>query len=469
MSGVRSLLNIAKSALFSNQAGVNTAGHNIANVNTEGYSKQDVQLYNIPGVMNKLGIPGDGVDVSGIEQRQTKFADQRMFQENSRLGHWEAREKTLQQIEGLFYGVGENDINVMMNNFFNAWEDVSNNPESPEFRTEVVQVTKELTDKFHNMDTSFGELRTNLNEEVKAKVRRVNEILHEVYEYNDRIAQLEYNGAMANDLRDRRRLLVRELSGMMDVQIQETKLGKLQIAHQGVTLVGQDDVFEMTTKTEMDDGFFLTKIFGNGREFSFKSGEIAGILDARDTNLKGYQDTIDGLASEVVQQVNKIHNLGFDLNGNLGGDFFQPGKLTAGTIEIRSDLEDNLDRIAAAGGDHDWALNIHTSHGVGSNNTALRLAELRYIKFMKNDTSTFEQVYTALYADVGFDSKEAQTNKTSTQMLVDQIDNYREGISNVSLDEEVMAMMNFQNSYAAASKLVTIADDMFKTILQMTR
>jgi flagellar hook-associated protein 1 FlgK len=88
---------------------------------------------------------------------------------------------------------------------------------------------------------------------------------------------------------------------------------------------------------------------------------------------------------------------------------------------------------------------------------------------MKNDKATFEQVYTSLYAEVGFDSKEAQTNKTSTQMLVDQIDNYREGIASVSLDEEVTNMMNFQNSYAAASKLVTIADDMFKTILAMTR
>lgn len=469
MSGVRDLLNIAKSALFTQQAGVNIAGHNIANVNTEGYSKQEADLYMIPGVKERMGLFGNGVDISSIRQRQTQFADRRLFQENSRMGEWKAREKTLHEIEGLFYGVGENDLNVKLNNFFNAWEDISSNPESPEFRIELVQATNEMTDKFHTLDTSFQEIRTNLNGEVEANVDQVNEILKKIHALNDQIAKIEFSGDMANDLRDQRRLFIRDLSEFMNIEIQEAGQGKIRVMHQGITMVGKEDIYPLSTQTTLQDGKYLTDVYGSGREFKFKAGTFAGLIEVRDDVLGGYQNTIDNLAREVAQQVNKIHEIGFDLDGNLGGNFFHPGKLTAGSIEIRSDFEENLDRIAAASGSHDWATNTHISNGVGDNATALKMATLRNIKLLKEDTATFEEVYNTMYAQIGFDSKEAQDNVRSTQVLVDQIDNYRETVAGVSLDEEITEMMSFQSSYAAASRLVNVADRMFQTLLEMTR
>jgi len=469
MSGIKNLLNIAKSALFASQASVNVASQNVANVNTEGYRKQEAQLVTRSGVKSVQYVLGEGVDVTQIRQRQTKFADQRIYQENTRLGHWKARTRMMEQIEALFTGVGESDLNAKMTDFFNAWEDLSNDPASMEFRTEVEQSTRSLTAKFHDLNTGFNEIRENLNAEISGKVREVNEILYKIHDLNTKIAGLEYSGNMANDLRDQRSRLVRDLSGYMDVNIKDRSFGQIEISYQGVTLLNKDNVFELSTKTISQNNRKNTEIYAQGTKIQVDSGEIGALYAIHENMLDPYQDKLDELAKEIVTQVNNTHEIGFDLYGNLGSYFFEPGKVTAGSIKISDNISNDLRKIAAAGGTHDWGAGIHVTNGPGDNSIALQIAELQSLRVMDNHTTTFEGVYNSIYAEVGFDTAEAKNNQTNYQLLVDQLDNYRESIVGVSLDEEMADILKFQNSYNAAAKLVTAADDMFGTLINMIR
>lgn len=469
MSGIRNLLNIAKSALFASQTSVNVASQNVSNVNTEGYRKQEAQLVTRTGVRTLHYVLGDGVDVQQIRHRQTKFADQRVYQENTRLSHWQNRTRMLEQIEALFTGVGESDLNAKITAFFNSWEDLSSDPASMEFRTEVEQAANSLTAKFHDLDTGFNEIRENLNAEIAGKVREVNVILHKIHNLNTKISGLEYSGQMANDLRDERSRLIRDLSGYMDITLKDRAFGQVEISYKGMTLLNKNDVFELSTKTVSQNNRKNTEIYVHDSKIEVDDGAIGALYAVHKNMLNPYQDTVDELAKGIVTQVNNNHQIGFDLYGNLGSYFFEPGKITAGSIKLSDNISNDLRKIAAAGGTHDWTAGTHVSNGVGDNSIALQIAALQNVRVMNNNTTTYEGVYNALYAEVGFDTDESKNNQHNYQLLVDQLDNYRESIVGVSMDEEMADILKFQNSYNAAAKLVTAADDMFGTLINMIR
>ncbi len=467
MSGVRNLLNIAKSALFASQASVNVASHNIANQSTEGYRKQEANLATRSGVKLLHHVYGEGVNITSIRQRQTIFADRRIYQENTRLGEWSGRTRIMEQIESIFTGIGESDLNAKINDFFNAWEDLTNDPASLEFRTQLVQSTQSLTGKFHDVDSGLQSIRENLNAEISGKVITANELLHKIHELNDKIAALEYTGVNANDLRDQRDRFIRELTGLMDIETHNREHGRVEIIHEGITILNRDNVFELSTRGVSRDGRETTEVYVGDTKVHPTTGEISGLLTVQNEVLAKYQDEMDELAEGIVTRVNSNHELGFDLYGNVGSHFFDPGKVTARNIKISDKIVEDMKKIAAASGTHDWAAGVHTSNGIGDNENAKRIAELRYVRAMKKNSATFNEVYNAFYADVGFDTQEAKRNQQNHQVLIDQLDNYRDSMVGVSLDEELADIQKFQHSYAAASKLVRMADEMMRTLVNM--
>jgi len=128
---------------------------------------------------------------------------------------------------------------------------------------------------------------------------------------------------------------------------------------------------------------------------------------------------------------------------------------------------DSPEKIAAASGIYDYINNIHESNGVGDNSIARKIAQLRDVTLLNKNSATFQDVYSNLYANVGFDTSEAKQNEESHQLLVNQLDNYRESLVGVSIDEEMADLMKFQNNYAAAAKLITVANDSMKTLLSI--
>jgi len=467
MSGIRTLLNIAKSALMTNQTNVSVASHNLANVNTKGYSKQESMMYAKPGVRTINGIIGDGVDISEIRRREAKFAERRLFEENTQYRHWETRRQIMDQMEVLFSGVGESDLNTWITKFFNAWEDLSGNPSDMVFRAELTKQAKSLTDNFHSLSSEIDQIRGNITDEIISDVHQVNELLYKIDELNMEIANIQYNGVKANDLQDRRAQHLRALSDFLDIDIHERQNGKIAVFHQGHLLVSDNMVFEISAEKVKQNNVVTTNLQINNTDIEINSGKIGGLFQVQENMLDSYKESIDAIAASIVEQVNSTHTLGFDLNGDLGINFFDPGKQTAGSIALNDEITQDLKKIAAASGTHDWPAGIHVSNGIGDNSNALRIAELRYLRVMQNNSTTFEEVYNKLYAEVGFDASDAIQNEDSHLLLVEQLQNYRDSTVGVSSDEELADIEKFQNAYAASARLINIADEMFQSLINM--
>lgn len=467
MAGISDLLNIAKSALFAQQSAMNVVNHNIANADTEGYSKQEIQFRNIGAIANMRDQIGRGVDSSGVRQRQAGFANQRIRQESTSLGKWSASRRILEQVETLFTGAGESDLNAAINNFFNAWEDLSGNPESIEFRGQLLQKAQALTGKFHELNNSMGEIKDNLNVEINGTVNQANNLLRQVEGLNNTIEATELRGQRANDLRDQRGVLLRQLSGIMDIEVHEQPGGAVQVSHNGLLLLDRGTRLPLEAKTSAKNGELYTEISIDGKATTFDKGELGGLLNVRNELIPSYQDDINTIAKGVVEHVNAHHENGFGSDGSTGTSFFNPNGINAGNIELNQDVLDSPEKIAAAGGTHDYINDIHQSNGVGDNSIARKIAQLRDVTLLNKNSATFQDVYSNLYANVGFDTGEAKQNEESHQLLVNQLDNYRESLVGVSIDEEMADLMKFQNNYAAAAKLITVANDSMKTLLSI--
>jgi len=467
MAGISDLLNIAKSALFAQQSAMNVVNHNIANADTEGYSKQEIQFRNIAAAMNMRDQIGRGVDSSNVRQRQAGFANLRIRQETTNLGRWTASRRILEQVETLFTGAGESDLNAAINDFFNAWEDLSGNPESTEFRGQLLQKAQALTGKFHELNNSMGEIKDNLNTEINSTVDRVNNILRQVEGLNDTIEATELRGERANDLRDQREVLLRQLSGLIDIEVHEQPGGTMQVSHNGLLLLDRGTRLPVEATTSAKNGELFTEISINGRATSFDNGELGGLLHVRNELIPSYQNDINAIAKGVVESVNEHHKNGFGSDGSTGNNFFNPNGLNAGNINLSQDVLNSPEKIAAAGGTHDYINDIHESNGVGDNSIARKIAQLRDVTLLNKNSATFQDVYSNLYANVGFDTNEAKQNEESHQLLVNQLDNYRDSLVGVSIDEEMADLMKFQNNYAAAAKLITVANESMKTLLSI--
>jgi len=467
MSGIRNLLNIARSALSAQQAGMNVVGHNIANANTEGYSKQEIMFSNRPGTGILRGESGTGVDAGDIRQRQAVFADKRILKENTRLGQWDVTRRILEQAEIAFSGAGESDLNTVMNDFFNAWEDLSSNPESVEFRNQLLHKSEALTAKFHAIDDSLSEVRKNTASEFRSAVNNVNSIIDKIDDLNTTIEHHEIDGGRANDLRDQRQNLINDLSKIINIQTTETNTGVTKISFNGRLLLGRNTKQYLRADSTASDASNTTTVFVGNKEVDVSTGELGGLKTLHDSTIPGYKQKLDDIAGTIVKQVNNLHGRGYGLDGSTGKEFFISGGTTAASITVSVDLRDSPNSIATAGTSFDPVAGEFVSNGPGDNSIARRIANIRNVPLLNGRTATLSDSYTDLYAQVGFDTANAKNNKDSHQGLMDQMQNYRESIVGVSIDEELADMLKFQNSYGAAARLITVADDMMKTLINV--
>jgi flagellar hook-associated protein 1 FlgK len=186
-------------------------------------------------------------------------------------------------------------------------------------------------------------------------------------------------------------------------------------------------------------------------------GKLKGWIETRDVLIPDYRNRLDSLARTLTTEVNNLHQNGFALNQSAGLVFFD-GTGRAADIEVNANIVANLDLIAAAAD----ALTVP-----GDNRNAIEITNLQHQLLMSGNTATFNEYYSSLVRDVGNEVLKSESYYTHQSDMVAQLDNYRESVSGVSLDEEMINLIKFQNAYAAAAKMISTADEMIQTVLQM--
>lgn len=457
-------LEIAKRSLFTHQHSLNVTGHNIANANTEGYSRQrGIHAATYPQFSYSLnrptfaGITGTGVEMQEIRRMRDQFIDRDFRNENQIFGEWETKRDILQKIEYIFNEPSDSGIRSVLDEFWNSFQELSKNPENPTVRAVVHQRGIALAKTINHTYTQFKELQMQVNEAIDVKVKEINSLSLQIADLNDQILKTEATGDNANDLRDRRDLLVDQLSKIVKLYVDEDNNGMYTISVTGAALVTgkyynpiEFDVTDITSVITFTDlGYNLVT----------DGGELKGLLEMRDNALPYYMKGLEDIAQALMDEINPIHSTGFGLGDAsvdptlTGNDFFISGTGN-NLIELNPAL-DVLERIAAA--------SSNNTPGDGSN--ALLIAQLKQKKIATLANGTFDDYTKSLISVLGVDTQEAIRMTDNQELLLTQIENRRESVSGVSLDEEMSNMIKFQHGYNSAARMVTAIDEMLEVVV----
>ncbi len=449
-------LEIGRRALLAQQLSLNLTGHNIANVNTPGFSRQDA-IYSTTAPMKSLfGHAGTGVNIDEIRRIRSVFLDQQYRSESHRLGKWQFLARTWQQIEGIYQEPDDTGMSAQLDKFWNSWQDLANNPESESARVALREQSSLLINSFHQLSTQLSDLRDSLDADITTLASQINTTAEQIAELNGNIKAAELTGHSANDLRDRRDHLVDQLSMWINVSVLEQPSGSYTVLMGGMALVDGNSNLELGMEVESTGSNVTHRLFfkGTGIDVLNPGGELEGILEARDHLVIDQQAELDLLAVALVEAVNNMHRQGYGLNGETGIDFFDPDTTGADDINLNYPILTDVNNIAAG-------LNGET----GDNANALGIAALRDRLLMRNGEATFNEYYSSLIGKVGVKAKEAQNHEANQLALLSQIDNSRESLSGVSLDEEMTNMIMFQHAYEAAARVISVMDSALNTVI----
>ncbi len=315
MSSLGLVLSIAKDALAAQQYGINVTAHNIANVNTPGFSRQTAVFEAKEPAPYGGILLGRGVDTTYVLRASDQFIENRLMQQKSTMFSSKEMENYMQVLEGLFSEDSEMSISTMLSDFWNSWHDIANNPSGAPERIALYEHSILLSGQFNNLDADLRQLERDLTGALSAGTERINQITSEIAQLNDKIAGMETN-SIANDLRDKRNTLVSELSEYLDVKSFEQSNGSLTvITAKGCVLVHGNDSYELEMGGDYGDRV-LWEGSGSARvdiTDYISNGKLGGWLDMRDEVIAKYKLDLDALAKEFIWAVNQQHSQGVGL------------------------------------------------------------------------------------------------------------------------------------------------------------
>ncbi len=483
------LLHIGKTGLFASKQALQTASHNIANANTEGFSRQRTHQVASPPIGESDHVLGTGTRIDKIGRVHDEFVEKRLNKSTTTFNNHKEREFQLTQIEEIFNEINSEGLNKILNRFFNSFRELANQPENSTVRSIVRENAKLVVADFHRIRDTLGKLNTNINKKVKRELQTVNSILDQVAHLNIEIMSLEAVSGETGDLRDQRDLAVRQLSEYFPVKTYLDDKNRMVVSTQGLgTLVSGDQTQALsagTSASEKDadnnpgdvDIYFAarpsTPVSHNLRE-----GKLKALLNVRNNDLKHLGDEIDGIAFNLANTVNAIHRKGFvnksgsanqlqNANNDAGSkmtgvNFFKTptdSYRAAEFIELSFDINDDVNNISAG----------MTANTPGDNRIAIAISKVQHEKILNNGTASFEEEYLKSVGNIGLATSRTKIDKEQTEGILAQTKSIRERISGVSIDEETANLIKYQHAYEASAKVMKTAEEMFQTVLNIKR
>jgi flagellar hook-associated protein 1 FlgK len=500
-------LETARRGMTTQQSALYVTGHNISNANTPGYSRQVVNLQQTEAYpaasMNRPMIPGllgTGVEAGSIARVREQFLDIQYRGETMKNGYYSSKNEALYKMEQIMNEPSDDGLANTMNRFWNSLQDLATNPEDDGARLVVAQRGQAVADTFNYLSTTLSTVKGDIKSELDVTTNSINTLLTQINSLNKQITEIEPHGYLPNDLYDQRDSLVDQLSGLVNVKVTKEKpanYGNALANAEGSYKIELMDRTNTTSYGTLVDGTnfkvnsigvtYATEVVGGNNveyvsgvtiqdgatvtDFDF-FGKLNGLIESY-----GYKDNngqvagsyvnmlnnLDKLANAFATEFNRVHESGKQYNSNLNAPAFFMNITSAKTIKVNQDIFTNPGLIAAAKQDN--------SAGDGSN--ALELAAV-----MSKQVSTFgdqasvagiagnlNSFYQGMIGAMAVEAQEAQRLKLNSEVLITSVDNNRQSVSGVSIDEEMTNMIKFQHAYNASARNITVIDEMLDKII----
>lgn len=457
MSGLFDSLSVASTSLNAQRMGMDLVGQNLANVNTEGYSRRQLILTERPAT--DTNSAGRGVTVAEIRSMRDNFIESRLRKEQPAASLDSAVADSLSVVESAL-GTAGSSLDASLSEFFGAFSALTENASSPELRDGVVRQGQALAQMFHDIADRLSAVRQDADTAMAGATDEINRLAKQVGQYNSQIVSA--NGRDVTALVDARDVTMQKLAKLADVNGYQRNDGSLDVAiGEGRQLIVGGDVTTVSIAHEDGTGNSLVLLGDTDISGELHGGKLAGLMQVRDQYLPGYQQQLDTLAFDFGTAVNDLHATGTDLNGNAGGAFFT---FTAGAqgaasgMAINQDLLDDPSQIAAS-----------ATGARGDNGVARQIAALRDVPSLDGGTATAANMWGRLVYAVGADVASVQTSRDGRQAVMDQLGRLRDAAAGVSIDEEAAALMKFQRAYEANARYFMTVNNALDTLLNMVQ
>ncbi len=620
MASTFSGIEIGKRSLNAHQQALTTVGHNLSNASVEGYSRQRVNMRAVDPLympqLNREEVPGQigqGVGVASIERIRDELLENRILAQGDVAGYWRTRDNYLLQVEQIHMEPYDTSVRVMMDKFWEGWQELSVHPDGQAERQAVLRRGEAMIDGVNRRFDRLNQVRNMLDDDVVVSVGEVNGMLGEIKGLNEEIVKSEALGDNPNDLYDRRDLLVNKLSDYIPLTVDNRDPDEFLIHTGGLHLIqGKQISFLAIDPNPANEGHHDIIWESNGELVNINSGKLGSLIELRDGDVRGEIQSLDEMTMAFADLVNGIHRDAWSANGSTGVDFFREypfvdnlsgnydrsgdGELDstfvyrltginsmdtaspvgfAGTItldgaegpvnipynamdtvemvldrinssaadvtarlnregklEIRAGITGGIDNpdfvirhvedsgqflagyaglLGGSGPDaaYDWqgpdavlalrpggaAYSVsplsHPSGWLrvneeliadpskiasalsdtgrapsgGDNRGALDIAQLRHRPVMAGRSNTFDDWFALAAADIGLKGEIAAQTNESQDLVMKELEDLRQSVSGVNLDEEFADMIKFQHGYNAAARFVTTIDEMLDTII----
>lgn len=476
---------IAYSGMYTSQASLTATSTNLANVDTAGASRVRVAYAEQVTVQSNGTSVGDGVDVESITRARDQFLDSTYRTQNAKAGYWAVKNGNLEYMQEIVNEFESEDTGLqqMVSEFFNSWEELSKDPSSESNRQAVTEAADSLISAVTELDEQLQELQADAYNGVQDGVDSLNDLAAQVAELNQQITQSEAGGGEASYLRDQRDALLDEMSALANISVQESN-GTLQVTIGGVSLVNGSSTHKLAVS---GDGSTESPLTVNWADLDCKanitSGSITSYLEDADqagyetidadslpysyttgatSSISTMRQALNDLITTLAEELNELHSAGYGLDDSTGLDFFtaidsnQPISIT--NIQVNPELLEDADKIAVSG-----------EQGEEGNNTiAASICDLSTSECYQFDgvTMNIDNFYESLTSWLGTTGSNAASSYNTQEALVAQVDNQRQSVFSISLDDEMSNMIKYQNTYSAAARVLSTIDGLIGDLIQ---
>jgi flagellar hook-associated protein 1 FlgK len=455
----------ALSSLYAQRRGLDVTGQNIANANTEGYSRQRIDMQAVggsavPAMYAVTDGASGGVKVSAVERVQDAFLETRGRLEHALNSYFADQNRVYASVEHVFPEPSKIGIQAQLTEMWSSWHDLANNAGDGATREQVLSRAKTLTDTLHNSHDSLASLFTTTREQLDAYVTDVNTTAVQVSKLNEAIIRGTQAELPVNELADQRDRLVMHLSELTGATTVRRDNGSMDVILGGSGLVNGSVTRPVTVDgaRRLDDVSTAPVALAwadNNAAVVVPSGQVASSLESLNTILPTYSGALDQVAATIASTVNAQHTVGYDRNGAQGTAFFGNTSGAAVTAANISVLITDSDKIAAS--------STQSSTGGGT----LHGGNADLLAGIGVSTDSPDRVYRTLVANLGVAAQRTDRRAELQDTLTNDVDASRQAQAGVNLDEEMTNLISYQRAYQAASRVINTIDSTLETLMNL--
>ena len=442
-------LSIGLSGLQAHRRALDVTGHNLANVNTPGYSRQRVDLSPITNpttanIFARSNDAGTGVRAGTAYRLHDQFVEMRALQEHGTDGALKQSQAVLSQIEMAVNEPSDTGLASQINRFMAAWDDVANRPDDLSARQQLVELGKTLAADFAQLDGSLAALSQNTGRELEATVSDINSAAAAVADLNNRVLAAVNADMPAGDLMDQRDVMIRNLADLAGVTVRPQANGVVDV-YLGTTALVRGNRSE-ALRVDVTTTPGTTAVVWDRLGVNVAAGgKLSSLQGAVNSTIPAYRAQLTAVQLQLASDVNTVHATGFDLAGTPGLPFFQMGP---GGVAVNPIIANDPTKVAAAA----------TPTGLRDGSVAGQIADL----------TGPGSAYNAMVLHLGIESRTVNRQVATQSLVTEQVDSAREATSGVNIDEEMTNLIAIQHAYDASARFITAVDSMLDTLIRST-